>query len=146
MYKQSSTLLFIDFIGSAHDFEESCQSRSNLQIYVVLFKSHWGHLSIIFLWLAGNIFHVGWSGNYTIWHSNPIIFTPIAHSIWDPHADIIESTFTANSLFSGVYNWLLNFGFSSNHQLYAITLALETLAILSLLLGVVNDPTLKIQA
>jgi photosystem I P700 chlorophyll a apoprotein A2 len=143
MYKQSSTLFFIDFIGSAHDFEGSCQSRSNLQIYLVLFKSHWGHLSIIFLWLAGNIFHIGWSGNYTIWYSNPIIFTPVAHSVWDPHADVSGSAFTANSSFSGIYNWLLSLGFSSNHQLYATTLALEILAILSLMFGVVNDSTLR---
>ena len=44
-----------------------------------------GHLAVIFLWTAGNLFHVGWQGNFEQWVLNPLKIKPIAHAIWDPH-------------------------------------------------------------
>jgi len=142
-YAKSSTTFLFDTFGSIHDLEQSKFQRSNLHLALVLFTSHWGHLSIIFLWLAGNLFHVGWSGNYTIWLSNPILFTPISHSVWDPHVDSYGSNFVANSSFCGEYNWLLSIGFYSTQQIYLSTIILELFSSLMIVLAIVNETSLK---
>ena len=80
-YTKSSTTFLVDTIGSIHDLEQSKYQRSGLYLALTVFTSHWGHLAIILLWLSGTMFHIGWSGNYTVWLSNPLIFTPISHSI-----------------------------------------------------------------
>jgi photosystem I P700 chlorophyll a apoprotein A2 len=54
-------------------------------LYQKIFASHFGHLAIIFLWTAGNLFHVAWQGNFEQWILNPLKVKPIAHGIWDPH-------------------------------------------------------------
>ena len=54
-------------------------------LYQKIFASHFGHLAVIFLWTAGNLFHVAWQGNFEKWVTNPLKTKPIAHSIWDPH-------------------------------------------------------------
>jgi len=41
-------------------------------LYQKIFASHFGHLAIIFLWTAGNLFHVAWQGNFEKWVSNPL--------------------------------------------------------------------------
>ena len=41
-------------------------------LYQKIFASHFGHLAIIFLWTAGNLFHVAWQGNFEKWVENPL--------------------------------------------------------------------------
>lgn len=77
-----------------------------------LFLCHWGHLSIIFMWVSGNLFHIGWNGNYELWAKNPIKTSPIAHGIWDPHFGMtISDAYSSNDYsvvvsYSGIYSWL----------------------------------------
>jgi photosystem I P700 chlorophyll a apoprotein A2 len=71
-------------IGTAHDLE-SHDDVTEETLYQKIFASHFGHLAIIFLWTAGNLFHVAWQGNFEQWILNPLKVKPIAHGIWDPH-------------------------------------------------------------
>jgi len=82
------------------------------------------------MWVSGNLFHIGWNGNYELWVLNPIATIPIAHGIWDPH----QAT-GINILFSGIYNWLYTLGFNSLFQLYNLVILFQLLAVISLLLG-----------
>ena len=82
-------------------------------------------LAIIFLWTAGNLFHVAWQGNFEKWVTNPLKVKPIAHSIWDPHfgesalkAFSKGNTYPVNIAFSGVYQWWYTIGFRTNQELY----------------------------
>ena len=71
-------------IATAHDLE-SHDDVTEEALYQKIFASHFGHLAIIFLWTAGNLFHVAWQGNFEQWILNPLKVKPIAHGIWDPH-------------------------------------------------------------
>ena len=50
-------------IATAHDLE-SHDDVTEEGLYQKIFASHFGHLAIIFLWTAGNLFHVAWQGNF----------------------------------------------------------------------------------
>ena len=108
-----------------------------------VYASHWGHLAIILLWVAGTLFHVGWQGNYDLWLQNPVAHLPIAHAVWDPHQALQSlDTYAAGGgdcsvlvSHSGLYNWLYAAGFEASHGLYTLVLLFEVLAVLSLLLG-----------
>ena len=71
-------------IATAHDLEAH-DGMTEENLYQKIFASHFGHLAIIFLWTAGNFFHVAWQGNFEKWVSDPLKTRPIAHAIWDPH-------------------------------------------------------------
>jgi len=106
-------------IATAHDLEAH-DGMTEENLYQKIFASHFGHLAIIFLWTAGNLFHVAWQGNFEQWVSNPLKVRPIAHSIWDPHfgesaikAFSKGNTYPVNISFSGflsmvVYYWFKN--------------------------------------
>eukprot|EP00984_Skeletonema_dohrnii_P036371 scaffold37271_cov2365-Skeletonema_dohrnii-CCMP3373.AAC.2 len=48
-------------IATAHDLEAH-DGMTEENLYQKIFASHFGHLAIIFLWTAGNLFHVAWQG------------------------------------------------------------------------------------
>lgn len=135
---RSVTVKIFDVIGSIHDLE-SLNYHNPLELYNILFVSHWGHLSIIFLWLSGTLFHIGWTGNFTLWQANPIATTPISHVVWDPHLAI--SSYSSVPSYSGVYNWLYAVGVRDNTQIYLFTLGCELLSLCFLVLGKVHLTT-----
>ena len=71
-------------IATAHDFE-SHDGMTEEKLYQKLFSTHFGHLAIIALWVAGNLFHIAWQGNFEQFVLDPTHVRPIAHAIWDPH-------------------------------------------------------------
>ena len=71
-------------LATAHDFE-SHDNMNEEKLYQKLFSTHFGHLAIIFLWVAGNLFHVAWQGNFEQFVADPQHVIPIAHRILDPH-------------------------------------------------------------
>ena len=104
-------------------------------LYQKIFASHFGHLAIIFLWTAGNLFHVAWQGNFENGYKNPLKVRPIAHSIWDPHfgesalkAFSKGNTYPVNIVFSGVYQWWYTIGFRTNQELFKASVGLLALA------------------
>jgi len=140
----AATGRFFQVIGNIHDIESYYGvhgSSVNLQIFL----SHFGHLAIIFLWCAGNLFHIGWNGNYELWILNPISTMPIAHGIWDPHfgagGEAVWGAYSSGGSdsvvvsYSGIYNWLYAVGFTSVYEIYNFVIVLELLAVAALLLG-----------
>ena len=125
-------------IATAHDLEAH-DGMTEENLYQKIFASHFGHLAIIFLWTAGNLFHVAWQGNFEKWVENPLKIKPIAHSIWDPHfgeaalkAFSKSNAYPVNLAFSGLYQWWYTIGFRTNQELYqgAIGLLLLSSALL----------------
>jgi photosystem I P700 chlorophyll a apoprotein A2 len=130
-----ATNRYFQVIGSIHDIESYSSIDNPLSLDVQIFLSHWGHLSLIFLWVSGNLFHMGWNGNYELWLLHPIATIPIAHGIWDPNfTSEAGSDYTVVS-FSGISNWLYTLGFSSVFHLYNLVIVFQLLAVISILLG-----------
>ena len=121
-------------IATAHDLEAH-DGMTEENLYQKIFASHFGHLAVIFLWTAGNLFHVAWQGNFEKWVSNPLKTKPIAHAIWDPHfgesalkAFSKGNTYPVNIAYSGVYQWWYTIGFRTNQELYQGSIGLLLLA------------------
>jgi len=128
-------------IATAHDLEAH-DGMTEENLYQKIFASHFGHLAIIFLWTAGNLFHVAWQGNFEQWVLKPLKTKPIAHSIWDPHfgdsalkAFSKGNTYPVNIAFSGVYQWWYTIGFRTNQELYAGCVGLLILSCVLLFAG-----------
>ena len=112
-------------LGSIHDVEVFLGLRSSMDLVSTLFCSHLGHLSVIFLWCSGNLFHIGFHGNFELFVSNPLSCIPIAHTVFDPHFGLIGvGAYAPYSSFiisvSGIYNWLLVSGVQSTLQIYRL--------------------------
>jgi photosystem I P700 chlorophyll a apoprotein A2 len=128
-------------IATAHDLEAH-DGMTEENLYQKIFASHFGHLAVIFLWTAGNVFHVAWQGNFEKWVTNPLKTKPIAHAIWDPHfgesalkAFSKGNTYPVNIAFSGVYQWWYTIGFRTNQELYAGAIGLLILSSVLLFAG-----------
>ena len=129
-------------IATAHDLE-SHDDISEEALYQKIFASHFGHLAIIFLWTAGNLFHVAWQGNFEQWILNPLKVKPIAHGIWDPHfGETALKAFTrggviypVNIALSGVYQWWYTIGMRTNQDLYVASIFLLVVSLLLLQAG-----------
>jgi photosystem I P700 chlorophyll a apoprotein A2 len=131
-------------IATAHDFE-SHDGITEERLYQKIFASHFRQLSIIFLWTAGNLFHVAWQGNFEIWTLDPLHVRPIAHIIWDPHfgQPAVDAYYIygrkrnipVNISTSGVYQWWYTIGIRTNQDLYQGSLFLCILATLFLFRG-----------
>ena len=142
-------------LGNIHDIESYAGIDNVVFLNGRLFISHWAHLAIIFVWVSGNLFHIGWNGNYELWASNPIKTSPIAHGIWDPHFGVsISEAYGAGSSdyavvvsYSGIFNWLYTVGFHSCHQIYNFVIVTLILAVASILLAklhsISNDSKLQ---
>ena len=132
-------------LGNVHDIESYLDVTNVLALDARLFLCHWGHLAIIFMWVSGTLFHIGWSGNYGLWVMNPVKVSPIAHGIWDPHFGIASrdaysfgyssSDYAAVVSYAGVYNWLYTVGFSSVSQINNFVIAVELLAVAAMVLA-----------
>jgi photosystem I P700 chlorophyll a apoprotein A2 len=129
-------------LGTCHDIESHDYiTPGTLRRKVI--ASHYGHLAIIFIWTAGNLFHVAWQGNFEEWILNPLKTSPIAHAIWDPHfGQSALRTFTpgglsypANIATSGIYHWAYTVGLRTNNDLFSGALLLMVMASVSLILG-----------
>ena len=128
-------------IATAHDLEAH-DGMTEENLYQKIFASHFGHLAIIFLWTAGNLFHVAWQGNFEKWVSNPLKTRPIAHAIWDPHfgesalkAFSKGNTYPVNITFAGLYQWWYTIGFRTNQELYTASIGVLLLASVLLIAG-----------
>lgn len=129
-------------LATAHDFE-SHDSITEAGLYNKIFASHFGQLAIIFLWVAGNLFHVAFQGNFEQWGRDPLNVRPIAHAIWDPHfGDSAVSAYSygsspgpVNISTSGLYQWWYTIGLRTNQELYQSSIFLVFLSGLFLFAG-----------
>ena len=129
-------------IATAHDFETH-DGMTEENLYQKIFATHFGHLSIIFLWTAGLLFHVAWQGNFEQWIQDPLTVRPIAHAIWDPHlGQAATEAFTqagasgpVDLCYSGVYHWWYTIGMRTNADLYSGSIFLMVVASVMLFAG-----------
>ena len=129
-------------IATAHDFE-SHDGMTEEKLYQKLFSTHFGHLAIIALWVAGNLFHIAWQGNFEQFVLDPTHVRPIAHAIWDPHfgSGITEAMTQAgasgpvNIAYSGLYHWWYTIGMRTNEQLFQASIFMSILACWTLFAG-----------
>ena len=137
---------YFQVIGSIHDIESYLRIDNTSSLNVQIFLSNWAHLGIIFVWVAGNLFHIGWNGNYEVWVKNPIASIPTAHGIWDPHFGLSigeayssgKSDYTIVLSYSGIYNWLYTLSFHSVLDVYNFVITCELLAVISIPLAKVH--------
>lgn len=129
-------------LATAHDFE-SHDSITEAALYNKIFASHFGQLAIIFLWVSGNLFHVGWQGNFEQWGKDPLNVRPIAHAIWDPHfGEPAVSAYSygtspgpVNISTSGLYQWWYTIGLRTNQDLFQSSIFLVLLSAIFLFAG-----------
>ena len=137
-----ATNKYFQIIGSIHDIESyfGIDNTASLTVQIVL--CHWGHTSIILVWVSRNLFHIGWIGNYHLFSGNPIKTQPIAHGIFDPHfklqaklplCNIPESAPTPTAIaYNGIYNSVYTLGFNSVTHVYNFSITCELLAVISI--------------
>ena len=135
--KSASTRLF-EFIGNIHDIESFYGNPSTFGPFSLLFLSHWSHLSTILLWSSGNLFHIGWSGNFSCWLLNPPATLTLSHVTWDPLYQSFEFYNLSSSpsslvSYSGLYHWMYTVGFRSEYLVYLVALAAQLISLLPLL-------------
>merc|ERR1711948_158813 len=143
----SSTGRYFQSIGKVHDLEHGANVYNTLGVSLMIFHSHWGHMSIIFLWVTGIIFHIGWNGNYEYWITNPVGIQPLGHSLWDPNIPSATTGDLSLSATSGVYYVLLGIGVTSNKGIYSCVILSEVLSLLCVVIsklnGISTDQALK---
>eukprot|EP00929_Paragymnodinium_shiwhaense_P017167 TRINITY_DN12615_c0_g1_i3.p1 TRINITY_DN12615_c0_g1~~TRINITY_DN12615_c0_g1_i3.p1 ORF type:complete len:384 (-),score=-127.92 TRINITY_DN12615_c0_g1_i3:866-1969(-) len=134
LHTRCATNRYFQVLGNIHDIE-SYFGIDNVASFSssVIFNSHYGHTSIILLWVSSSLFHVGWMGNYSLFTQNPIKTIPIAHGIFDPHFGSHLTATATTIAYSGIYNWLYTLGFTSVAHIYNFVITCELLAVISIL-------------
>merc|ERR1711972_333434 len=135
----SSTARYFQSIGKIHDLEHGASVYNTFGVSLMIFHSHWGHLSIIFLWVSGIIFHIGWNGNYEYWITNPLNVQPLGHSIWDPNIPSSSEGNLSLCATSSVYYILLGIGVTSNKGIYSCVILSEVLSLLYISISKLNN-------
>ena len=140
-YNSTRKLFYI--LGNIHDLELFFNNLFINALSGKLFSSHWGHISIIFLWVSSLFFYIAWNGNYLVWLKNPIFIISIGHIIFDFH--FLYSIYQAySSIFLsfnyiifilGIYNYLFSIGLCSEYDIYVVSLLYQILALVILIIG-----------
>ena len=135
-------------MGSIHDIESYFALDNTLSLNLQIFTAHWGHLTIILIWVSSNLYHIASNANYSLWVKNPIPSIPIAHNIWDPHFTSSTSTPYSHTIittilitYSGIYNQLYTSGFNTINQIYKTTFTSSCLAVISIPLAKIHIKT-----
>jgi photosystem I P700 chlorophyll a apoprotein A2 len=135
---RSATNRYFQVMGGIHDIESYFSIDNALSLNAQIFSCHFGHLAVIFAFVAAELFHIGWNGNFSCFLKNPIASLPIAHGIGDPHFSypISSSAYSSSGSyygsllsFSGIYNWLYAVGFTTVFDIYNFVIACELLAV-----------------
>ena len=110
-------------IATSHDFERYDKIIES-NIYIKIWATHFGQLTVIFIWTSGTLFHVALQGNFEIWIYDPLRIRPIAHIIFDLHyrtpavAAYILKISIVNVSTSGMYQWWYTIGIRNSQDLY----------------------------
>ena len=123
-----ATSRYLQVVGSIHDIESYFGIDNTLSLNLQIFTAHWGHLTIILIWVSGNLYHIASNANYSLWVKNPIPSIPIAHNIWDPH-------FTNSSHWNSSWTFL-NSTHRTSSRHHNTSLSSSTNSYLTLLLNI----------
>ena len=130
-----SSQRILNFLGTVHDVEGLVRTSSMRYLIGKLVLTHWLHLALLLSWLSGIPVHIGFQGNLDLWLENPLRFSAIAHSLWEPHFGIqqMPAHQPGSACF---YFWSRTVGFVSALQLLTFGSALEVTAFRCLCAGV----------
>jgi photosystem I P700 chlorophyll a apoprotein A1 len=120
--------------GDAHDFDiqhpwDSAKGKlgkDQLELQDIMrrvFSAHFGHLSLIFLWIGGMHFHGARFSNYSAWLSDPTNILPSSHVVWPVVGQEILNAplgggMTGVRVTSGWFNLWRGVGFVNETELY----------------------------
>ena len=62
-----ATSRYLQVVGSIHDIESYFGIDNTLSLNLQIFTAHWGHLTIILIWVSGNLYHIASNANYSLW-------------------------------------------------------------------------------
>jgi photosystem I P700 chlorophyll a apoprotein A2 len=133
LFRATSTGI-LSQLGNIHDITSQYGGGDYYRLTAVLFSTHWGHLSVLALWLGGTLYHIIWTGNYEAWYSNPVCCLPISHSVWDPH----HPAYGYVPSLSGSYQILLSSGIQNRCEILPLVITMQWLSLGSLLLSRIN--------
>jgi photosystem I P700 chlorophyll a apoprotein A1 len=124
--------------ADAHDFD--AQTSSLETISRKIFSAHFGHLSIILLWISGMWFHGARFSNYAAWLRDPTGVNPTAQSVWPVVGQEILNADVGGGvsgirITSGWFPLWRSCGITSEAQLFATAYAGLVLAAIMMVAG-----------
>ena len=124
--------------ANAHDFDSQTDDLEDVSRKI--FSAHFGHLSVIFVWLSGMFFHGAKFSNYEAWLTNPTLIKPSAQVVWPVVGQGILNGDMGGG-FHGIqitsclfYLWRSS-GYTNSYQLYATAIGALVMAALMLFAG-----------
>ena len=142
--KSTGTTTWIwNFHADVHDFGSFSSSKSPAVLSANaarIFSAHFGHLGIIFLWLAGAFYHGSRFSNYESWVLDPLKVKPGAQIAWQVFGqDMLNADLGGNyqgiQTTSGIFHVWYSWGITSELQLYALALGSIFAALLMFFAG-----------
>ena len=124
--------------ADVHDFNtNSIQLRESSK---QIFSAHFGHLTIISIWLSGMHFHGARTSNYEEWLMHPISIHPTMQVVWPLVGQSILNGFVGGNYkgiqtTAGFFPLWLAFGITSELQLYVTAVGGLCIAFISLIAG-----------
>ena len=122
----------------AHDFDT--QTNDLEEISRKIFSAHFGHLSIVFIWISGMIFHAARFSNYYAWLADPFGNKPSAHVVWPiVGQDILNADvgngFHGIQITSGLFHILRGAGMTAPIELYSTSIGALVAAAVTMYAG-----------
>jgi len=127
-----------DLHALAHDFDTHTSDLEDISRKI--FAAHFGHLSIVAIWLSGMLFHGAKFSNYEAWLADPLGIKPSAQTVWSiVGQDILNGDmgggFRGIQITSGLFQVWRGWGITSSFQLYVTAIGGLVLAGLFLFAG-----------
>ncbi|ADB95407.1 photosystem I core protein PsaA [Candidatus Atelocyanobacterium thalassae] len=124
--------------ANAHDFDSQTDDLEDVSRKI--FSAHFGHLSVIFVWLSGMFFHGAKFSNYEAWLTNPTLIKPSAQVVWPVVGQGILNGdmgggFHGIQITSGLFYLWRSSGYTNSYQLYATAIGALVMAALMLFAG-----------
>ena len=127
-----------DLHALAHDFDTHTSDLEDISRKI--FAAHFGHLSVVAIWLSGMLFHGAKFSNYEAWLADPLGVKPSAQTVWSiVGQDILNGYmgcgFRGIQTTSGLFQVWRGWGITSSFQLYVTAIGGLVLAGLFLFAG-----------
>ncbi|MFO5475912.1 MAG: photosystem I core protein PsaA [Dolichospermum sp.] len=127
-----------DLHALAHDFDTHTSDLEDISRKI--FAAHFGHLSVVAIWLSGMLFHGAKFSNYEAWLADPLGVKPSAQTVWSiVGQDILNGDmgggFRGIQTTSGLFQVWRGWGITSSYQLYVTAIGGLVLAGLFLFAG-----------
>jgi photosystem I P700 chlorophyll a apoprotein A1 len=124
--------------ANAHDFDTHTSDLEDISRKI--FAAHFGHLSVVAIWLSGALFHGAKFSNYEAWLSDPLNVRPSAQVVWPIFGQDILNADVGGGFYgiqttSGFFQIWRGWGITNSFQLYVTAIGGLVLAALLLFAG-----------